>query len=145
MPETPAKQLSRAQLERIRDEMGAVVRKSVEANADADAFPEDWLFHRRWGKVAGSVNGSRVEFITVGGRTTAFVPAVQKKNAGAKREAKPVEAKPANARRRRAAPRARRKRRRKRPLALGPRKPRRRREPREGRGEEGCAREEDRA
>lgn len=94
-PETPAKQLSRAQLERIRDEMGAVVRKSVEANADADAFPEDWLFHRRWGKVAGSVNGSRVEFITVGGRTTAFVPAVQKKNAGAKREAKPVEAKPA--------------------------------------------------
>ena len=94
-PETPAKQLSRAQLERIRDEMGAVVRKSVEANADADAFPEDWLFHRRWGKVAGSVNGSRIEFITVGGRTTAFVPAVQKKNAGAKREAKPVEAKPA--------------------------------------------------
>jgi formamidopyrimidine-DNA glycosylase len=37
-PETPAKQLSRAQLERIRTEMGNVVRKSVEANADADAF-----------------------------------------------------------------------------------------------------------
>ena len=86
-PETPAKQLSRAQLDRIRDEMGAVVRKSVEANADADAFPNSWLFHRRWGKVAGSVNGSRIEFITVGGRTTAFVPAVQKKGAGVKLEA----------------------------------------------------------
>ena len=83
-PETPAKQLSRAQLERIRDEMGAVVQKSVEANADADKFPACWLFHRRWGKIAGSVNGSRIEFITVGGRTTAFVPAVQKKGAEAK-------------------------------------------------------------
>ena len=104
-PETPAKQLSRAQLERIRTEMGNVVRKSVEANADADAFPEDWLFHRRWGKVAGSVNGSRIEFITVGGRTTAFVPALQKK-AKAGDEASEAEAKPAKKKRGAAAPAA---------------------------------------
>ena len=104
-PETPAKQLSRAQLERIRTEMGNVVRKSVEANADADAFPEDWLFHRRWGKVAGSVNGSRIEFITVGGRTTAFVPALQKKGKAGD-EASEAEAKPAKKKRGAAAPAA---------------------------------------
>ncbi len=104
-PETPAKQLSRAQLERIRTEMGNVVRKSVEANADADAFPEDWLFHRRWGKVVGSVNGSRIEFITVGGRTTAFVPALQKKGKAGD-EASEAEAKPAKKKRGAAAPAA---------------------------------------
>lgn len=104
-PETPAKQLSRAQLERIRTEMGNVVRKSVEANADADAFPQDWLFHRRWGKVAGSVNGSRIEFITVGGRTTAFVPALQKKGKAGD-EASEAEAKPAKKKRGAAAPAA---------------------------------------
>ena len=104
-PETPAKQLSRAQLERIRTEMGNVVRRSVEANADADAFPEDWLFHRRWGKVAGSVNGSRIEFITVGGRTTAFVPALQKKGKAGD-EASEAEAKPAKKKRGAAAPAA---------------------------------------
>jgi formamidopyrimidine-DNA glycosylase len=104
-PETPAKQLSRAQLERIRTEMGNVVRRSVEANADADAFPEDWLFHRRWGKVAGSVNGSRIEFITVGGRTTAFVPALQKKGKAGD-DASEAEAKPAKKKRGAAAPAA---------------------------------------
>ena len=37
----------------------------------------DWLFHHRWGKVPGKVGGRPITFITVGGRTTAFVSALQ--------------------------------------------------------------------
>jgi formamidopyrimidine-DNA glycosylase len=81
-PETPAKELTVAQLSEIRDKMGMICRAACAANADSEKFPKDWLFHSRWGKVAGSMNGSKIEFITVGGRTTAFVPAVQKRREG---------------------------------------------------------------
>ena len=78
-PETRAKDLSRAQLSEIRRAMGFVVETACRAGADAELFPSDWLFHHRWGKVAGKVGGKPISFITVGGRTTAFVAAVQKK------------------------------------------------------------------
>jgi len=44
----------------------------------------DWLFHHRWSKGKKNQpqklpNGDKVVFLTVGGRTSAIVPAVQKK------------------------------------------------------------------
>lgn len=78
-PEQPANSLTHAQLCRMRDAMSTVVTLACEAGADADKFPAEWLFHHRWGKVAGEVSGRAISFITVGGRTTAFVPQVQKK------------------------------------------------------------------
>lgn len=30
---------------------------AVEVDADCDRFPEEWLFHHRWGKKPGKVNG----------------------------------------------------------------------------------------
>ena len=51
--------------------------------ADSENFPENWLFKYRWGKgkKEASVlpNGEKISFVTVGGRTSAIVPSVQKK------------------------------------------------------------------
>ena len=43
------------------------------------ATPRAWLFHRRWGKraEARTTRGERIEHLTIGGRTTAWVPAAQ--------------------------------------------------------------------
>ncbi len=78
-PETLAKTLTTSKLGLIREKMSEIIIAACKANADADKFPKEWLFHSRWGKVAGSMNGHRIKFITVGGRTTAFVPGVPKK------------------------------------------------------------------
>lgn len=78
-PEQPARSLAPSQVSRMREAMSYVVTSACEAGADADKFPDSWLFHYRWGKVAGKVGGRAISFITVGGRTTAFVPGVQKK------------------------------------------------------------------
>jgi formamidopyrimidine-DNA glycosylase len=56
----------------------------VELLADSDKFPEDWLFKHRWSKgkknqSSALPNGNKIVFLKVGGRTSAVVPAVQKK------------------------------------------------------------------
>ena len=54
---------------------------AISVNADSDKFPAWWLFHDRWkkGKKGETFYEDRkVAFITVGGRTSAFVPDMQK-------------------------------------------------------------------
>lgn len=51
---------------------------------DSQEFPEHWLFKHRWGKGKKNQpsvlpNGEKIIFLTVGGRTSAVVPSVQKK------------------------------------------------------------------
>jgi formamidopyrimidine-DNA glycosylase len=43
-------------------------------------LPADWLFHRRWGKKsdATTLAGDSIRHDRIGGRTTAWVPAVQR-------------------------------------------------------------------
>jgi formamidopyrimidine-DNA glycosylase len=56
----------------------SVIADGCAVGADSEQFPAGWLFHRRWGKVAGKdANGHRLDFITVGGRTSCYVPALQ--------------------------------------------------------------------
>jgi len=64
----------------VRRALRAVVRKAVEVDADKGRFPRNWLFHVRWGKnpEARAAGGEAIEFLTVGGRTTAWVPARQR-------------------------------------------------------------------
>jgi formamidopyrimidine-DNA glycosylase len=52
----------------------------VRVGADSDRFPRRWLFHDRWGKreLAMTSRGERIRYDTVGGRTTAWVPTVQR-------------------------------------------------------------------
>ncbi|KAI8610247.1 DNA glycosylase/AP lyase [Chytriomyces sp. MP71] len=55
-----------------------------DVNADSDKFPKSWLFHYRWFKGKRSAtkpampDGNEIEFLTLGGRTSAIIPAVQK-------------------------------------------------------------------
>jgi formamidopyrimidine-DNA glycosylase len=82
-PETAASALSKEELELLRQAIVDVCDFAVRVGADDKQFPSDWLFHSRWHKAGGVVLGHPVSYITVNGRTSAFVAALQKKKAGA--------------------------------------------------------------
>ncbi|XP_078443718.1 MUTM homolog-1 isoform X2 [Wolffia australiana] len=73
-----AASLTRDKCEKLLSCIKEVVHYAVGVDADCDRFPIEWLFHFRWGKKPGSVCGKKIEFISAGGRTTAFVPELQK-------------------------------------------------------------------
>jgi formamidopyrimidine-DNA glycosylase len=79
-PRRRASELDATELERVRRRLRAVVKLAVKVEADKSRFPADWLFHVRWGKneKARTLKGNRVEFLQIGGRTSAWVPARQK-------------------------------------------------------------------
>lgn len=64
----------------LHAKLRAVIAKAVAVDARKDAFPRSWLFHRRWGKRtdARTHDGHTLAFDDIGGRTTAWVPAVQR-------------------------------------------------------------------
>lgn len=72
--------LSEAEAKRIHAKLGAIVHTACEVDADKARFPKSWLFHHRWGKEAGArtAKGEAIEHLELGGRTTAWVPAVQR-------------------------------------------------------------------
>ncbi|KAJ6416078.1 hypothetical protein OIU84_004807, partial [Salix udensis] len=73
-----ASSLSRESTATIHKCIKEVIQYAVEVDADCDRFPLEWLFHFRWGKKPGKVNGKEIDFIVAGGRTTAYVPGLQK-------------------------------------------------------------------
>jgi len=75
-PRRPASSLRRDELARLRSTLATVIRRAVAAGADDARFPRTWLFHHRWGRKndARTARGERIVHLTVGGRTTAFVP-----------------------------------------------------------------------
>jgi formamidopyrimidine-DNA glycosylase len=79
-PARRADALSKAEVGRLRARLLAIVRKAVTVQADSDRFPRTWLFHYRWGreKDARTWREERIVHDTIGGRTTAWVPARQK-------------------------------------------------------------------
>jgi formamidopyrimidine-DNA glycosylase len=78
-PRRPARSLSDAELNRLRARLRSVVRAAVRVGADSDRFPRSWLFHRRWTRRTGTtVRGEAIRWDTIAGRTTAWVPAVQR-------------------------------------------------------------------
>jgi formamidopyrimidine-DNA glycosylase len=79
-PRRPASSLTPAELARVRARLHAIVRHAVAVGADDRRFPRRWLFHDRWGREAGArtARGERILHLTIGGRTTAFVPGRQR-------------------------------------------------------------------
>jgi formamidopyrimidine-DNA glycosylase len=79
-PRRPARSLTRDEARRLRRALRSVVVTAVAARADSDRFPRAWLFHRRWGRDTEAVTarGEKIRHDTIGGRTTAWVPAVQR-------------------------------------------------------------------
>ncbi|MCJ1478987.1 hypothetical protein MMC13_007671 [Lambiella insularis] len=83
-PEQYSNTLSKAQIAQLHKSIHYVCSLAVETKADSSQFPEEWLFKHRWGKGKKDSknqlpNGAKISFVTVGGRTSAVVPSVQKK------------------------------------------------------------------
>ncbi|XP_014501871.1 formamidopyrimidine-DNA glycosylase isoform X3 [Vigna radiata var. radiata] len=106
-PRQAASSLSDASCSILYQCIKEVIHLAVEVDADCSRFPLEWLFHFRWGKKPGKisvevgadssqypnswifhsrekkpdkafVDGKKIDFITAGGRTTAYVPELQK-------------------------------------------------------------------
>lgn len=83
-PEQYSNTLSAAQMKQLHKSIHYVCSTAVDLLAESDRFPEEWLFKHRWGKGKKDApqrlpNGEKIKFVTVGGRTSAIVPSVQKK------------------------------------------------------------------
>merc|ERR1712129_33477 len=95
-PATLSCHLTEIQVRTIHAALVNVCQKACAVLADYRRFPSNWLFHYRWGKGksaaamaekhgnegatasdAAMPDGSPIKLIQEGGRTTAFVPAVQ--------------------------------------------------------------------
>ncbi len=79
-PRRRASTLSPAEGRRVRSALRRVIATAVGVGSDGDRFPRGWLFHRRWGRREDAITrrGDRIRHDTIGGRTTAWVPAVQR-------------------------------------------------------------------
>jgi formamidopyrimidine-DNA glycosylase len=71
--------ISDNEAKRLYDAIAYVLDLAVTVEADYTRFPENWLFHHRWGGAKGAdiIEGREIQRDTVGGRTTAWVPAIQ--------------------------------------------------------------------
>jgi formamidopyrimidine-DNA glycosylase len=82
-PEQYTNTLRPEQVTSIHNSLMYVCDTAVECNGDSSRFPDDWLMRHRWGKGKKDSNklpnGKIITFLTVGGRTSAIVPSVQKK------------------------------------------------------------------
>jgi formamidopyrimidine-DNA glycosylase len=79
-PHRIAASLDAREVSALRRAIRSVVGHAVKVGADSDRYPRTWLFEHRWGGSRGSqqINGHAIRRDEVGGRTTAWVPAVQK-------------------------------------------------------------------
>lgn len=79
-PKRLASSLSPVEVAALRNSIENVLAHAVDVDADYTQFPDEWLFHHRWGggKGAELVQGQEIIRETVGGRTTAWVPERQK-------------------------------------------------------------------
>ncbi len=79
-PQRLAGDLSPTEVKRLRAKLRHVLTKACDWEADYRRFPRTWLFHHRWGKNHGALTGrgEEIAYDTVGGRTTAWVPKVQR-------------------------------------------------------------------
>lgn len=79
-PKRLAASLNGDEVAALRQAIRSILDHAVGVDADYQKFPEEWLFHHRWGgaKGAEAIGGRLIVRETVGGRTTAWVPEIQK-------------------------------------------------------------------
>jgi formamidopyrimidine-DNA glycosylase len=79
-PRRPARTLTAAESSRLRRRLRAVITTAVRSGADSDRYPRGWLFHRRWDRdpLARTATGAPIRWETIGGRTTAWAPSIQR-------------------------------------------------------------------
>ncbi|XP_054784953.1 LOW QUALITY PROTEIN: formamidopyrimidine-DNA glycosylase [Prosopis cineraria] len=78
-PRQTASSLSKENCSTLCKCIKEVIEKAVEVGADSSQYPAGWIFHSREKKPGEAfVDGKKIEFTTAGGRTTAYVPELQK-------------------------------------------------------------------
>ena len=82
-PEQRADTLPPDRVAKLHAALRMVTQTAVDLLADSTKFPDDWLMRYRWDKgkkdaVNKTADGSRITFVTVGGRTSAVVESRQK-------------------------------------------------------------------
>lgn len=90
-PEQYSNTFSSNQIKQLHKSIRYVTQTAVDVLGDSSKFPEDWLFNHRWGKGKKPTtmpDGSKIVHVTVGGRTSAVVPSVQKKTGDVAADAK---------------------------------------------------------
>lgn len=84
-PEQYSNTFGDEEVKRLHEALTGVCTLACETLADSTQFPEHWLMKYRWdkGKKDSNIlpNGDKIIHLTVGGRTSAIVPNVQKKTA----------------------------------------------------------------
>jgi formamidopyrimidine-DNA glycosylase len=94
-PECYTNNLEESHVADLHKALLEVTKIAVDTDADSSKFPDNWLMLHRWGKGKKAKeenklpSGEQVEFVTVGGRTSAYVPALQKKVGPSAEERKP--------------------------------------------------------
>ena len=83
-PEQYCNDFNDDQIQTLYEAIRYVCQLAVDKLGDSDQFPKDWMFHYRWAKgkkdAPGALpNGEKLAFLTVGGRTSCYAPAVQRK------------------------------------------------------------------
>jgi formamidopyrimidine-DNA glycosylase len=84
-PEQYCDDFSDEQIKKLYETIRHVCQFAVDKLGDSDQFPKEWLFQYRWSKgqkgaVGHLPSGEKLAFLTVGGRTSCYVPEVQKKS-----------------------------------------------------------------
>lgn len=84
-PECYTHNLDESHVADLHSALCYVTKTAVETDADNSKFPKNWLMLHRWGKGKKGENvnklpsGEQVEFLTVGGRTSAYIRKLQRK------------------------------------------------------------------
>lgn len=83
-PEQYSNTLTDQQMTQLHNKLTEVCTTACDLLAESDKFPADWLMKHRWDKGKKDAdnrlpNGEKIVHVTVGGRTSAIVPSVQKK------------------------------------------------------------------
>lgn len=79
-PKRRASSLKKAEVVTLRRVILRVLTLAVKVGSDHRRFPKNWLFEHRWGGTRGAARIGRHAIVReiVGGRTTAWVPSVQR-------------------------------------------------------------------
>lgn len=79
-PDRLGKDLSIEETRELVRHLNNILKQAIDLGADSEQFPKSWLFHYRWGGKKGDdlIEGREIQRDQIGGRTTAWVPAIQR-------------------------------------------------------------------
>lgn len=85
-PATKSNQLTLTQCNQLSEAIKMVITTACSKHADSSLFPPNWIFHYRWDKKSSRQSSSRlrkleghiVKYETINGRTSAYIPHLQK-------------------------------------------------------------------